>query len=52
MLFVAALTVTVPFMPGWMSQKYVYLPVFANLTVIGLTLAASGSPEFRDLRPL
>ena len=23
-------------MPGWMSQKYVYVPALVNLTVIGL----------------
>ena len=47
-----ALTVTVPFMPAWMLQKYVNLPAFLKVTVIGLGLSASGRPLTIRLLPL
>src|SRR3954451_1227407 len=45
------LTTTRPIMPGWTSQKYLTVPVFANLTVIGLGWAANGRPDWTRLLP-
>ena len=39
-----ARTRTVPFIPGWMSQKYVTVPAFVKRTVIGLVLGPAGAP--------
>ena len=46
------LTVTTPVMPGWTSQKYVYLPFFLKVTVIGFGFGASGSPLWIPFLPL
>ena len=51
MLAFLRLTTTWPSMPGWMSQKYVYLPFFGNLTRIGLGLCSRGRPEPTRLLP-